>query len=111
MAATTAGLTWGATGCDQHRLASQASPAKRPNLVFVFSDQQSQDMLGCYGSQLNNLYGDASAADLQQKMEQLTQEWMARFNDPGLGSDVIDPMYQYENGQWPQDTQEPGFQA
>lgn len=28
-----------------------ASPAKRkPNLVFVFSDQQSSDMLGCYGN-------------------------------------------------------------
>ncbi|MBW2252877.1 MAG: hypothetical protein JRF60_20245 [Deltaproteobacteria bacterium] len=57
--------------------------------------------------QLNNLYGDKSAADLQQRMEQLTQEWMARFNDPGLGSDVIDPKCQYENGQWPQDTGRP----
>ena len=25
-------------------------PAKKPNLVFVFSDQQSRDMLGCYGN-------------------------------------------------------------
>lgn len=25
-------------------------PARRPNLVFIFSDQQSWDMLGCYGS-------------------------------------------------------------
>ncbi len=61
--------------------------------------------------QLNNLYGDPFAADLQEKMEQLTQEWMARFNDPGLGADVIDPKYKYENGQWPQDTQEPGYRG
>lgn len=27
-----------------------AVPAARPNLVFVFSDQQSFDMLGCYGN-------------------------------------------------------------
>ncbi|MCK4837270.1 MAG: sulfatase-like hydrolase/transferase, partial [Desulfobulbaceae bacterium] len=52
MAATTAALTWGTTGCKQQRLAQRASSkAKRPNLVFVFSDQQSQDMLGCYGNQ------------------------------------------------------------
>ena len=52
MAATTAALTWGATGCERQRLAQPASPTvKRPNLVFVFSDQQSQDMLGCYGNQ------------------------------------------------------------
>jgi len=24
--------------------------SRRPNLVFVFSDQQSSDMLGCYGN-------------------------------------------------------------
>ena len=29
--------------------ASSAAP-KRPNLVFVFSDQKSSDMLGCYGN-------------------------------------------------------------
>ncbi|MFB3828295.1 MAG: sulfatase [Bryobacteraceae bacterium] len=28
----------------------QDAPRKRPNLVFVFSDQQSWDMLGCYGN-------------------------------------------------------------
>ncbi|MBW2252879.1 MAG: sulfatase-like hydrolase/transferase [Deltaproteobacteria bacterium] len=51
MAATTAALTWGGTGCERQRLAQSASSkAKRPNLVFVFSDQQSQDMLGCYGN-------------------------------------------------------------
>ena len=27
-----------------------ASSPKRPNLLFVFSDQQSRDMLGCYGN-------------------------------------------------------------
>lgn len=27
-----------------------AAPARKPNLVFVFSDQQSSDMLGCYGN-------------------------------------------------------------
>lgn len=26
------------------------SSVKKPNLVFVFSDQQSYDMLGCYGN-------------------------------------------------------------
>ncbi|MHC4593614.1 MAG: sulfatase-like hydrolase/transferase, partial [Planctomycetota bacterium] len=62
----------------------------------------------CMGTRL---YGDTSATRLQQKMEQLTQQWMDRFNDPGWGSDVIDPMYQYENGQWPQDTQKLGFQG
>lgn len=30
--------------------ASAAAPAARPNLVFVMSDQQSWDMLGCYGN-------------------------------------------------------------
>jgi arylsulfatase A-like enzyme len=30
--------------------AAQAASADRPNLVFVFSDQQSWDMLGCYGN-------------------------------------------------------------
>ncbi|MEI6653809.1 MAG: sulfatase-like hydrolase/transferase [Verrucomicrobiota bacterium] len=29
---------------------SAAPPPTRPNLVFVFSDQQSSDMLGCYGN-------------------------------------------------------------
>lgn len=28
----------------------QAQTKRRPNLVFVFSDQQSSDMLGCYGN-------------------------------------------------------------
>jgi len=52
MAATATGLTWGATSCEQQAVKQQASPvAKRPNLLFVFSDQQSQDMLGCYGNQ------------------------------------------------------------
>ena len=52
MAATAAGLTWGANGCEKHAVERQApSAAKRPNLLFVFSDQQSQDVLGCYGNQ------------------------------------------------------------
>lgn len=29
----------------------QAAPRKRPNLVFVFTDQQSWDTLGCYGNE------------------------------------------------------------
>ena len=32
------------------QLLAADSSAKRPNLVFVFSDQQSWDMLGCYGN-------------------------------------------------------------
>lgn len=31
-------------------LAAHPSPEGRPNLVYVFSDQQSWDMLGCYGN-------------------------------------------------------------
>ena len=30
--------------------ASADPPSSRPNLVFLFSDQQSSDMLGCYGN-------------------------------------------------------------
>jgi arylsulfatase A-like enzyme len=29
----------------------ELSPPKKPNLVFVFSDQQSRDMVGCYGNE------------------------------------------------------------
>jgi len=28
----------------------EGKPPRKPNLVFVFSDQQSSDMLGCYGN-------------------------------------------------------------
>lgn len=31
--------------------AASPTAAKKPNLVFIFSDQQSWDMLGCYGNQ------------------------------------------------------------
>jgi arylsulfatase A-like enzyme len=31
-------------------LANHAFTGKRPNLLFVFSDQHSWDMLGCYGN-------------------------------------------------------------
>lgn len=30
--------------------ATPAAPVRKPNLLFVFSDQQSADMLGCYGN-------------------------------------------------------------
>lgn len=30
---------------------AQDAPSSRPNLMFVFSDQQSHDMLGCYGNE------------------------------------------------------------
>ena len=32
-------------------LPSFSSKRKKPNLVFIFSDQQSRDMLGCYGNE------------------------------------------------------------
>ena len=44
---------------------AEAPPKRRPNLLFVFSDQQSWDMLGCYGNdsiQTPNLDGFAEAA-------------------------------------------------
>jgi arylsulfatase A-like enzyme len=31
--------------------ANDEKPRKKPNLVFLFSDQQSSDMLGCYGNE------------------------------------------------------------
>ena len=37
-------LSLGATSCNLN------TEAKKPNLVFVFSDQHSHDMLGCYGN-------------------------------------------------------------
>jgi len=37
-------------GCRDKSIFESKSPAKRPNLVFIFSDQQSYDMLGCYGN-------------------------------------------------------------
>ena len=30
---------------------SKKSESKQPNLIFIFSDQQSWDMLGCYGNE------------------------------------------------------------
>jgi len=38
-------LAWGAGAPMQ-----PSRPSRKPNLVFVFSDQQSSDMLGCYGN-------------------------------------------------------------
>jgi arylsulfatase A-like enzyme len=49
---TTGGLLWslsGAHATDQQR--DGESPPARPNLLFVFSDQQSFDMLGSYGNE------------------------------------------------------------
>jgi arylsulfatase A-like enzyme len=46
-AAAVAGSTL-LSGCLTERQSGRAK--KRPNLLFVFSDQQSRDMLGCYGN-------------------------------------------------------------
>ncbi|UCC99483.1 MAG: sulfatase-like hydrolase/transferase [Phycisphaerales bacterium] len=73
--------------------------------------------------QLKNLYGLPETKDLQQRMEQLTQKWMARFGDPGLSVDQIRNLYQIprpksahsEEGDsllmWPEDTLQPGFKG
>ena len=37
------------SGCISHSPAV-SKPVKKPNLLFVFTDQQSHDMLGCYGN-------------------------------------------------------------
>ena len=47
MRSTAAACAAGVLACAR---ASAQEPSSPPNLVFVFSDQQSWDMLGCYGS-------------------------------------------------------------
>lgn len=43
-----AGITFISGGCaDEQRIVNSV---RKPNLLFVFSDQQSYDMLGCYGN-------------------------------------------------------------
>jgi hypothetical protein len=45
---TTAAAT-ALTGLNVH--GEQGGEGKKPNLLFVFTDQQSFDMLGCYGNE------------------------------------------------------------
>jgi len=47
----TAGMGMAATALGAGFLSGVAKPrGRKPNLVFIFSDQQSRDMLGCYGN-------------------------------------------------------------
>jgi len=54
---------------------------RRPNLVFVFTDQQSYDMLGCVGRQpvqTPSLDRFERAMELHER----TWEWIEQFDDP-----------------------------
>ena len=50
-----------------------ASDARRPNLLFMFSDRHSSDMLGCYGNKDGRIPGrpiDLLKKDLLKKANQ-----------------------------------------
>ncbi len=60
--------------------------------------------------QLDNLYGKPEHAELQARMESLTQEWLDHFGDPGgIGRAELEPYYQLANGRFPEDTEDEGF--
>ncbi|MGD8777382.1 MAG: sulfatase-like hydrolase/transferase [Ignavibacteria bacterium] len=63
--------------------------------------------------QLKNLYGEKSVASLQKEMERLTRKWLDYFEDPGveLSFEELSRIYSYSDGQFPSDTQEPGFKG
>lgn len=61
-------------------------------------------------NQLNNLFGREDFVGVQNRLEQLTSEWRARFGDPGgISLREIEPSYRMPNGRYPEDTEEENF--
>ncbi len=63
--------------------------------------------------QMKNLYDEKGSVSLQKEMERLTKKWLDRFDDPGaeLSIEELNRLYSYEDGHFPEDTQEPGFRG
>jgi hypothetical protein len=63
--------------------------------------------------QLKNLYGQRDAALLQNEMERLTKKWLKHFDDPGaeLSFEDLNRLYSYNDGHFPEDTEEQGFRG
>ena len=59
---------------------SISKPSKKPNLLFVFSDQQSRDMVGCYGND----------SIKTPNLDQLASEWI-KFEHCVSSSPVCTP--------------------
>jgi len=81
--------------------AEKASPSKQPNILFIFSDQQRTDTIGCYGDNMGRALG------LSPNLDAMAAEGV-RFNNAFTCQPVCGParaclqtgLYATETGCW-----------
>lgn len=98
-------FTYGRGHISHHRISPDGSRGMVKVPLAALYDRRSDPL------QVNNLFGKPEAADLQKKMEALTQQWQRHFGDPGLSFEEIEKYYRYPDKRSPQDTREKGYQG